>query len=456
MPKRVSKKERKHKSRRVLIKESIYQATKANVGTRYIQPFAIAIEASDSLVALLASVHGLLDPLSQIVSARMMEKFSRKKIIRKVVFLESLIWILFAVIAFLFYKGIITDILPMIVLFTFGIFAILFGAGHPPWFSWLGELVDDKYRGRWFSKKNLISGFVGIIVAVVAAIFLDYANKKGWAMIGFIILFLIAAIARLECWRIFRKVYEPKFKPKKSRSSSFLGFVINTPKTNFGRFALYRAFISFSASVTAPLLAVYLLRNLGFSYFTYMAITLSIVAASLILIRLWGDFSDRYGNYIVLVITSILIPIIPILWILNTSPIYLALVPAVVTGIASSGFLLASGNFIYDSVPKGTRGELVSYFNMMRGIGIFLGAGLGAILIKYLSIQSIEPIIAIFIFGAILRMLVVFFGLNTIKEVRKTKKLKGIKGLRKALLKEITPTIEEEAHQISSIKTYLE
>jgi MFS family permease len=456
--KRVTKKERMRKGRRTMIKGSIFSAIKESLGTKYIQPFAIAINASNSLVALLISIQGLLGPMSQMAGARMMEKYERKKIVTKSVLFESLIWLLFAAIAILFYKGIIPSALPIIVLFSFGVFTIVFSISHPPWFSWIGDLVDKEYRGRWFSKKSLLRGSVGIVVAIIAAIFLDYAGKDGWAMIGFAIVFTLAFLARIIGFVVYSKGYDPdpKFRIKKRDQIRFMDFVLNAPKNNFGKFSIYRAFVSFSAAVTTPLLAVYLLRTLQFSYFIYMVITLSVVAASLILLRVWGKFIDKYGNYRVLIITSIIFPIEAILWILNPSPIYLILVPALLSGIMSSGFLLASDNFIFDSIKKEKRGTIVSYFNMLRGIGIFLGAGLGAILIRYVNTTTIEPIVVVFITGAILRMIVVFFGLNTIREIRKTKKILNMKNLKKALVDEVPETLEEEAHQILSIKDYLE
>ena len=64
---------------------------------------------------------------------------------------------------------------------------------------------------------------------------------------------------------------------------------------------------------------------------------------------------------------------------------------------------------------------------MLNGIGIFLGAGLGALLIKILTTSSIEPILLIFLIGGVARMIVVFIFLPKMKEIRKTKKLKEVR-----------------------------
>jgi hypothetical protein len=92
---------------------------------------------------------------------------------------------------------------------------------------------------------------------------------------------------------------------------------------------------------------------------------------------------------------------------------------------------------------------------MLNGIGIFLGAGLGALLIKFLTFSFIEPIIFIFLFGGFMRMIAVFWWLPKFKEIRRTKKFKGSKTIKNIIFKEAKPALIEEVHEIISIKDYL-
>lgn len=155
-----------------------------------------------------------------------------------------------------------------------------------------------------------------------------------------------------------------------------------------------------------------------------MIVVLSASIYSLIALGMWGRLSDRYGNYRMLEITAMLIPLIPILWILSPSPLYMIFIPAIIDGIMWAGFDLSTSN-------------------------------LGALLIKIINIKNIEPIFIIFIFSGVLRMIVVSFWLPKIREIRKTGDIKGRKALKEIIFKEIKPTILEEVHQIRSIKQYL-
>ncbi len=448
-------KERKYRARVHCIKEGIFSSAKSSFGERFVSPFAITINASNSLVALLSAISGLLGPISQMWSSRLIEKYSRKKIILKAVFFESLMWLPLIAIAILFYKGILVNTLPFLLLLSFSIYVIIMNITSPIWFSWAGDIVDDKYRGRWFSKRNLITGFVSVVLAISASFFLDYFKKNNWVMLGFIILFSLALLSRLASWKTFKKQYEPKIKLKKGYYFSFWDFLAKAPKNNFGKFTIFRTLLHISNCISAPLLAVYLLRYLKFSYSVYMIITIAVVVFSTVIMEIWGKFADKYGNYRTLQITAILIPTIPLLWILSPSPIYLILVPPFVSGITWAGFNLAAGNFIYDNVSQSKRGLAVSYYNILGGIGIFIGASIGALLIKILKTSFIEPLFLIFIISAIARIIVVSFGIKGIKEVKKTKKFRGPRDLENLIFKETKPTLAEEFHEIAHIKKYL-
>jgi len=449
--------ELKHKSRRQCIKEGIFTSAKTSLGYNYISPLAIAINSSNSIVAMFNAIIGILGPISQIFGSRLIEKYSRKKIVTKAVFIEALMWIPFIIIALLFYKNIIPGILPLMLLLTFSTYIIVNSIGHPAWFSWIGDIVDENYRGRWFSKRNLIMGFISILIGISSAFFLDYAKKINLTMIGFVILFSLALISRMISLRSLKKQYEPKIKLEKGYYFSFIDFLLNKDKkNNLKKFSLYRFFLNLSCSISSSLLVIYLLRFLEFKYVIYMVVIFSGTIYSLMVLGIWGKIADKYGNYKILGISSILIPTIPVLWILSPNPIYLILVPSLIGGISWAGFDLAAGNFIYDNVSPQKRSLAVSYHNMLGGLGTFIGASIGAILIKFLTIQIISPIMFIFILGAFARMVVVFFGISQLKEVRKTEKLGGTKALRNLIINETKPTLIEEAHQIMSIKKYLE
>ena len=224
-------KRKKYGARIYSIKDGIFYSAKASLANRFIAPFAIAIQASNSVVALLSAITGILGPLSQLFGTKLLDKYNRKKLLLKSVLAESLSLLLFIIIAFLFYKEWVTEFLPLAILIAFALFISLSNLGHPGWFSWMGDIVNEKNRGKWFSKRNLLMGFASIVVAVIASLFLDYFKKNNWIMFGFMVLFFLAFISRMLSRKMLKKQYEPEMEIKKYSYPSFFEFLINIFRT---------------------------------------------------------------------------------------------------------------------------------------------------------------------------------------------------------------------------------
>jgi len=351
-----------------------------------------------------------------------------------------------------------TEFLPFLIILDMGIIVFAGGLGHPAWFSWMGDVIDEKYRGRWWSKRSTIISFATIVLAIMSSAVLKYFKSTNYEIQGFILFFMIAFIARASCINIVKRQYEPKEKKKRKdevKEYTLLNFVKEIKSSNFGKFVLFRGVFAIAIGLTSSLVSIYLLRTLGFDYLTYMVITMSGTLFSVLTLNLWGKIADKYGNYKVIALTTLIIPLTPLLWILSSSKIYLFLVPAILGGTSWTAFSMASGNFIYDNVSKEKRSKAISYFNLFVGIGAVIGGLLASYLIEAIHTTRIKPIYLIFIIGTILRMLIISLFIPSLNEVKKRSKLKGFKELENILFKEAKPTILEDLHEITSIKNYL-
>ena len=94
------------------------------------------------------------------------------------------------------------------------------------------------------------------------------------------------------------------------------------------------------------------------------------------------------------------------------------------------------------------RGLALSYHNVLYGIGIFLGAGLGAILVKTLTITFMNKILFIFLISGFVRLASGLIMIPCIKEVRKTKKFNSEKALKSLIPKKIRLPLFEEVHEL--------
>ncbi len=420
-PKAFFEEKLKEKARKISIQEGSFTSVQSGLGDYYITPFAVAVNSSNFQIGLLSSISTLLGPLSQLFGSKKIEKFSRKKIVRFSILIQALMWIPLIILCYLYYKNIIAGIIPLLLIVFFSFYVFFGNFASPAWFSWMGDIVDDNHRGRYFSKRNIITGIIVLASSLLGAFVLDFFKNNNLTMLGFGIFFFIAMISRLISRRIFQKQYEPHLKLSKNYYFSFWDFLEKGRATNFGKFTIYRALIALSVMIAGPFFAVYMLKTLNFNYLVFMLVTVSETAFALILMPFWGKFSDKFGNYKLLYFTGILISIFPLLWLFSDSPIYLIFIPQLIGGIAWAGFNLATGNFIYDLVSPEKRGIAVSYFNLLLGIGGFVGGIIGALLVKYISVSFMNLFLFIFLISGIARILINLIMLPQIKEIRKTR-----------------------------------
>jgi len=456
------------KSLKSSIKEGSLASISTSFGLSYFAPFALALSATTVQMGILHAIISLLPGIAQLKASTLIGKFSRKKIILTALMIRILLFLPIILTGILFYFGVPHT--TWILIGLVGLFYVTGAIVHPAWFSWMGSLVPTKKRGSYFSERNRIAGFFGIIAMVAGALILDgmkdigihYGNALGFTLFGFGILFSLAATSRIWSWRLLKGQYEPRLKIKKKDYFTFGQFLKKSPSTPFGRFVLFRTISSIAIGIAGPFWVVYVLRNLGFSYFWNMLTVISAIIFQLIFLPLLGKVSDKFGNIKLISICSWLLFAIPVLWIGSALivddlalKLYLLFVPAIAAGFAWAGYNLAVNNYIYDAVSSPKRGFGVSYMNLMVGVGAFIGASIGSLL-AWINVSFMNPILFIFAVSAFARLLVAIFGLRFLSEVRHVQKFSS-----EFLIKEFQPMkggvrdIHNLGHIVDKVEHYI-
>ena len=366
---------------------------------------------------LLASFANLLGPIAQIFGSRLIEKFHRKKIVVWGVVFQAISCLIFVSLGIIFLLSQKTFYLVPLVILTYIFYHLSVSLSEPAWFSLMGDVVPENIRGKYFSGRNKITSFFSISSALFAASLLYYLEKSE-IIFGFVVIFSVASLARLVSAYWLNKHYVENITLEKNYYFSFWQFLKHLPHYNFNRFALYIGLIKLSVGIGGPFFAVYMWKILKFNPLWFTTINISAGIFSLIFFPLWGYFADKYGNRELLRVTSLLIILSPLLWILNSHPLYLILVPQFFAGFGWSGFNLATSNFIYDAVEPRRRAMLVAYNNLLSGIGIFFGAIIGGFIIQYVKLNFLNIFLFTFLVSGLLRILIIILFLPQVEEVR--------------------------------------
>jgi MFS family permease len=400
------------------INDGISASVTAGITDNSISPFAIAMGASNSQIAMLTSIPNLIAPALQLRTPKKIETASRKTLIVRSVLLQSLMLVPIALLAFLFLFKLekFAGYAPLLLVLFFTLYVIFGSIYGPAWASWIGDIVPGKLNS-FFVKRNIVCGIAALVATLFVGFFLDLWPKN-LVLAGFAILFVIAMIARLISRHFLSKKFEPRLKLEEGYYFTFLDFIKRIRHNNFGRFVIYVAAITLANSIAGPFYAVYMLKDLQFSYLTLIIVNITAAVSTLIAFNFWGRFSEKNGNIKMLKFCGMfLVPALPLLWLVSSSVLWLIFVQ-ILSGIAWAGFNLAAGNFVYDTTTPQRRSLCVAYQNVINGLAVFAGATLGGFLATHVT-SGMKTFMFIFLISGILRFLFSVFMLPALRDVKR-------------------------------------
>ena len=424
--------EHTERSRGYSLRDSAAVNMNVGFGDNYVSAYAVALNASPVYVGLLTSIPNLVAPLAQLATSKAMEKSSRKRIYSIAILIQALMWLPIIAISLLFLSN--WTQAPILLVIFYTVYALFGNFAAPAWVSWIGDIIDPKEAGKFLGLRNRIGGITGLVAIIVGGVILNLfkvqaglASKIYIAFIGFGIIFFLAMIFRLASRHFVLKQYEPHFRLEKEQYFTFFQFVKKIPQSNYGKFALYVALITMVVNIVGPYFTIYMLRDLKYSYIQFMLVTVASSIATFLFISSWGKFADKHGNIQMLRISSLIIPIICFMWPVCAyfipSPFQFASILLInfISGYAWAGFNMAAGNFVFEAATPQRRGLCSAYSSILNGLGVFIGATIGSILVS-LNIPFMNAILFVSLISGVLRY-VIFFSMNgIIKEVREVKR----------------------------------
>lgn len=375
-------------------------------GTDFIAPFALRLGASASQIGLLAALPQLVQALSQFMALHLVARVdSRLGLIRAVVLVQALLW--FPLAALAFWSG------TSGFWWLLGLYLAINAASaliNPFWTSWLSEWVPAEHRGSFFGKRNKINGFTLVVSTFVGGLILSGFDNSGFALVGFSVLFAGAGIGRLISFYFFTKSKE---RDLNVCHDLFSGDAWKHAHSEPGFWVLvrYSALFSFAVALASPFFVIYLLNVQGFSYTTYAIIVTVNALATLLVMPYWGKLADRYSNKLVMSYSSIVIPLVPLMYLAPVREASYFFLVEIVSGIAWAGQKLSSFNLLIENTPLTQRARFVSYNNIANGVGTFGGAMVGGLIASFLieshfTVLGLQGLLVLFLMSGIVRIAV--------------------------------------------------
>jgi MFS family permease len=376
------------------------------------------MQATTQQIGYLTSIPNFATMLALLFTPMLAERAgNRKAFLLPIDFLLALLWLPILAIPFLFH----TDQLWWLILF----FTLSTVAGNiigTPWSAMMADLVPPEIRGSYFGLRNGIGNLVTLVFSFVAGGLLQILT--GNTRLAFTIIFSGAIIGRLVSLYYLSLTPDPKpVLPQNTLRESIPQITRGLFSTDIGRFIVFTVFLNLSQSIAAPFFSVYLLSTLKVNYINYQIINAIPTIVTMLIIVWWGKRADKVGNIKILHITAVMIPFISLLWLVNSSVVWLC-ATQVYSGFAWAGFNLCAGLFIWDAAPQENRTRYITLFAALGAFGLTVGALIGGDLGPHLPPISGSYFLTLFLLSGILRLVVVLGLFRRISEVRSVKVIK--------------------------------
>jgi MFS family permease len=239
----------------------------------------------------------------------------RKRIFLWALYLQRLMWVLIALCPLYMVSryGMVTAGRAMgLVMVLMLIMHAAGSAGGPAWVSWMAEVVPERVRGKFFSRRRQW----GIVSSIPAALLVGWLMDRavGGSCAGHgqsllvlrccAILFMCAAVFGLVDIHCFQHLpHAPKTPQKGGRLLKSLAEPVRDR-----RFMLFGAFVgvlTFTVSFVNPFATLYLIDKVKVDN-THIQIVLVVgpMLAQLLILPVWGRMADRVGRKPILILAA--------------------------------------------------------------------------------------------------------------------------------------------------------
>ena len=254
------------------------------------------------------------------------------------------------------------------------------------WTAWMGDVVPERERGRYFGLRTGLTGVVGMLANLAAGWWLD---RVGAPLSFQVVLVVAVATALLGVW-IYSRQYDPPTSRERLRWRDVVGVPLRDP--GFRRFLAFAVYWTFVVFLAAPFVFPYFLDELRLS-FTQVAIWSTIAATtSMLTTVMWGRVADRVGNKAVLAVGTFVAGVgLPGTWILAGASGWLGFIwiSAVLDAIAWGAIGPAGFNLALVSTPRANRVVYIAMWSLATGIAGFVGGALsGPLLLGFQGLAS--------------------------------------------------------------------
>lgn len=239
--------------------------------------------------------------------------------------------------------------------------------------SLLGDVVPVPIRGRYLGAQMMATNLARMACVPLAG----WLIKQVGGVSGYQVAWFMAALIGFVATSFYARIPEPESVEGRhgvGRTPSGLatGWRVFVADRRFVLFCVINFVWTFGIHISAPFFTVHMVENLGFEVDTIALLATVSTVVNIVAYRIMGNLVDRKGPALMTALSMLLVPLMPLLWILARTPLHVAMVQSY-GNLAWSGFRVAATPLILLLTPPEQRSRYVAIFNTINGLATVLG-----------------------------------------------------------------------------------
>jgi MFS family permease len=359
------------------------EAMVAFTGGTFLIAMAMQMGASNFQIGLLAALPTLSN-IFQLVSIWLVQRYKNRRAICVICsFCARFPLLVIGLLPFIFPSATGINVL-ICLLFFHSFFGAISGAS---WNSWMKDLVPEEKLGSYFSYRTRLSQIVNVVMSIVTALAIDFvkANYPQYEVLAYPAMFLAGGVTGMTAVYMMTRTPEPQGVIE----NGHLLKMIRKPlkDVNFRRLLLFNSSWAFSLNLATPFFSVYLMKTLDVKLSTIIVLNILSQLSSILFVRVWGRYSDRFSNKTVIRICAPVYIACIVGWSLvgnHVLTVPFLVVIHVITGLTTGGINLAITNIGFKLAPQEHATVYMAVRNMVNAFIPALAPLFGGMLADFL------------------------------------------------------------------------
>jgi MFS family permease len=257
------------------------------------------------------------------------------------------------------------------------------------------DLIPEKKLGTYFSRRTSYMQILGVVLSLVLALLIDYIKKNFPAneIDIYVFMFIGAGVSGLIGTIALSRVPEPESYLGKENILSLLKRPLRDG--NFRRLVVFNSAWQFALNLAAPFFTVFMLRSMNLSLPYIIGLSIVSQLFSILTVRVWGRYADKYSNKTIIAIGAPLYIICLLAWCfvgIYTNPLYslvLLFGIHILMGISTAGINLSLTNIGLKLAPSNQSIVYLTANNIISALFSSLAPLLGGYLADFFLHRSL-------------------------------------------------------------------